>query len=426
MTSVRSIRRSVLRSGSALRRTAWSFIDQAVSSTSNFALGLIAARMLAPDDFGAFGLGFMTYLFCLNVVRALCSDPLVVRHSAAAASERTAAIPGELGAVALLSVVAGGACLVAGALLPGAVGVAFFAFGVALPGTLVQDAWRYIFFAEAQPRKAAINDIVWAAAQILAMAAVILSGNASLFTLTVSWGAAAWAAALFGFVQSPLRPSLGAARGWFRTNIDLGLRYVGDTLAIFGTGLVGSFGLGLFAGLSAVAAIRAGQIVLGPLSFLFLGGWIVIVPEGARLRARQPTRLPRGLDAYSVLLAIVSVAYLGATLVLLRGDLGYSLLGDNWPGARAVLVPTGLLFTFNGLAAGGMAGLRILGAAGDALTARVLVAAVTLVATLGGAVLGGAFGFALGGAISAAVGALVFRVVFRSAFIARHPRIASG
>lgn len=422
--SVRSMRRSVLRFAPALRRTAWSFVDQAVSSTTNFALGLIAARTLAPDDFGAFGLGFITYLFCLNVIRALCSDPLVVRHSASAGQDRAAAIPGELGAVVLLSAAAGTACIVAGAILPGAVGVAFLAFGVALPGTLVQDAWRYIFFAEGRPRKAAINDLAWAVAQAAAMGAVIVTGHASLFALTVAWGAAAWAAALFGFLQSPLRPSMGEARGWLRTNADLGVRYVGDVLAIFGTALVGTFGLGLLAGLGAVAAIRAAQIVLGPLSFLFLGGWIVIVPEGARLRVREPARLPRALDAYSLVLAIVSIGYLGATLALLGGDLGPRVLGDNWSGAQTVLVPTGLLFTFNGLAAGGMAGLRILGAAKEALIARVLVAAATLAATLAGAVLGGAFGFALAGAISAAAGAFVFRMSFRSAFVGPGQRIA--
>lgn len=415
LLSVRSVRRSVGRFAPTLRRTAWSFVDQAVSSTTNFALGLLAARTLAPDDFGAFGLGFITYLFCLNLVRALCSDPLVVRHSASPDADRSAAVPGELGAVVALSAASGAACLTAGAILPGATGVAFAAFGLALPGTLLQDAWRYVFFAEGRPRSAAINDLAWAIAQVVAMGGVILTDHATLFTLTVSWGAAAWAAALFGFFQSSMRPAFRGARGWLRANADLGVRYVGDVLAIFGTGLVGMFGLGVLAGLGAVAAIRAAQIVLGPLSFLFLGGWIVIVPEGARLRARDPGRLPRALDAYSLLLAVVSVTYLGLSLLLLGGDLGPRLLRENWAGAQSVLVPTGLLFSCNALAAGAMAGLRILGAAKQALMARVLVAALTLGATLGGAAIGGAYGFALGGAIAAAVGALVFRLVFRSA-----------
>ena len=53
-----------------------------------------------------------------------------------------------------LGAVAGVVSLVVGLALGGGVGRALVALGVVLPGLLVQDAWRYVFFAAGRPAAA--------------------------------------------------------------------------------------------------------------------------------------------------------------------------------------------------------------------------------------------------------------------------------
>jgi len=43
------------------RRAGWGLADQAFSSLTNFAVGLLIARTVGPADFGAFSLAFALY-----------------------------------------------------------------------------------------------------------------------------------------------------------------------------------------------------------------------------------------------------------------------------------------------------------------------------------------------------------------------------
>ena len=66
-----------------LGRLTWGLVDQAVSSLTNFAVGLFVARGLGAVDFGIFALAWATYGAALNISRGLASDPFVVRFSGA-------------------------------------------------------------------------------------------------------------------------------------------------------------------------------------------------------------------------------------------------------------------------------------------------------------------------------------------------------
>jgi len=65
------------------RRVGWGLADQAVSSITNFAVGIVVARSLGPVEFGIFGLAWVTYAVLLNISRGLATDPLAVRFSGA-------------------------------------------------------------------------------------------------------------------------------------------------------------------------------------------------------------------------------------------------------------------------------------------------------------------------------------------------------
>ena len=59
----------------------WGLIDQAISSLTNFAVGIVVAHNFGLEEFGAFTLAWFTYGLILNISRGLATDPLVVRFS---------------------------------------------------------------------------------------------------------------------------------------------------------------------------------------------------------------------------------------------------------------------------------------------------------------------------------------------------------
>ena len=270
-------------------RAGWGVADQALSSIVNLAVGVLVARTVDPASFGAFGLVFSTYLIVLGVCRALVAEPLVVRFSAREDEEWRYATRAATGSALALGIVAGAGCALVGFASGGVFGRALLALGAVLPGLLLQDTWRYAFFAAGRGRQAFVNDLA-AAGALPALAALAETTHAvGLFVL--AWGAAGACGALVGALQARLAPAPIAGPSWIRSQRDLALPYLGEFAAL-GAGEAALFGVAGLAGLAAAGALRAGQILVGPLRVLFLGVRLAAVPEGVRL-LRDPRSSPR-------------------------------------------------------------------------------------------------------------------------------------
>lgn len=128
-------------------RLSWGLADQAASSVSNFVVGIYVARSLGVTAFGVFSLAWVTYGVVLNVSRGLATDPLVVRFSGVPGASWRGAVSRSTGTALVVGAALGAVCLMAGIGLGGRVGPAFAALGVMMPGLLLQDAWRFSFFA---------------------------------------------------------------------------------------------------------------------------------------------------------------------------------------------------------------------------------------------------------------------------------------
>ncbi|MGG8406827.1 hypothetical protein ACM614_09530, partial [Streptomyces sp. 12297] len=170
-------------------RLSWGLADQAASSMTNFAVGLYVARSLGLTAFGVFSLAWLTYGVVLNVARGLATDPLVVRFSGVADAPWRAAAARASGAALGVGAALGAVCLLVGLGLGGRVGSAFGCLGVVLPALLLQDAWRFAFFAAGAGRKAFVNDVVWGVALVPAMVVAARVGSVAAFVL--AWGASA-------------------------------------------------------------------------------------------------------------------------------------------------------------------------------------------------------------------------------------------
>jgi len=391
---------------SAATRLSWGVADQGVSSLTNLVVGAVVARALGPVEFGAFSLAWVTYSVALNLSRGLATDPLAVRFSGVAIERWRAATAQATTAAFGLGLVAGLVCVVAGGVMGGPVGGAFMALGLVLPPLLLQDSWRFAFFATGAGHRAFVNDAVWA---VLLVPAMYLAASAeSVFAYVLAWGVAGALAAVFGYLQTRLRPvRVGAAVAWIRHQSDLGVRYMVENVSAGVAAQLRMYGLGVLAGLADVGAVRGGQLLLGPFLAVMMGLSSVAVPEAARMLLRSARRLAVFCLAFSAVQAVVALVWGAALLTLVPERFGAFLLGDVWPAALALVVPTTLLVVFGCFVDGAKAGLRALGAARRSLRSQLAYAVLYVGFGLVGAVLDGARGSTWGVAIAALVGAAI-------------------
>jgi O-antigen/teichoic acid export membrane protein len=404
-------------------RVSWGLADQAVSSLTNFAVGITVARSLGAEQFGVFSLAWVTYGVVLNISRGLSTDPLTVRFSGVPDPVWRDGAMRAAGTALLAGTATGGLLALAGLALGGPVGWAFVALGVVLPALLLQDAWRFGFFAAGRGRRACSNDLVWAVALVPAMALAARAGTVEGFVL--AWGGSAAVAALFGVLQVRSWPRVTGARSWFREQRDLGLRYLVENVSNSGGAQIRMYGVGAIAGLADVGTVRGAELLLGPFLAVLMGLTLVTVPEAARVLARSPRRLPQ----FCLLPGggqVAAALLWGAGLLLLLPDaVGEWLLGDVWPTASALIVPATLTVMGASMSTGAAAGLRALGAARRSLRAQLLASAGYVTGGLVGAALGGALGSSWGVAAATTSGAVVWWLQLRAG-MADHLRAAAA
>ncbi|MFF3111033.1 hypothetical protein ACFVSN_17800 [Kitasatospora sp. NPDC057904] len=400
-----------------LGRVSWGLADQAVTSMINFAVGIYVARELGVHAFGVFSLAWLTYGVVLNVSRGLATDPLMVRFSGVPEATWRAGAARSSGAALAVGATLGAVCLLVGLGLGGDVGPAFASLGAALPALLLQDARRFAFFAAGTGRKAFANDLVQGVALVPAMVVAARVGTVPAFLL--AWGAAAAAAAGYGFLQSGVRPRVTEARGWLREQRDLGSRYLVENVSLSGAGQLRAYGLGAIVGVGAVGAVRGAELLQGPFLALLMGLSLVTVAEAARVLRRTPERLGRfcfllgGGQAGAALLW-------GSALLLMPDRAGQFVLGDVWHSASRLILPATLGVAGAGLGSGAAAGLRALAAARRSLRCQLFASACYLGGGLGGAAAAGTVGSAWGVAGATACGAAVWWLQLRAALREHH------
>ena len=134
-------------------------MDQGLFAMSNFALNILLARWLAPQEYGAFGAAFAIYLFVGNLHQATLIEPMLV-FGPGRYRER---LPQYLGALVYGHV--GFAALASLALLVGGLGFALYGMhslstalvALALAGPFILLLWlmRRACYARLEPRLAA-------------------------------------------------------------------------------------------------------------------------------------------------------------------------------------------------------------------------------------------------------------------------------
>ncbi|AZK98759.1 MULTISPECIES: MATE family efflux transporter [Streptomyces] len=398
-------------------RLSWGLADQAVCSMTNFAVGIWVARSLGLAAFGVFSLAWVTYGVVLSVSRGLSTDPLVVRFSGVPAETWRPAAARATGTALGVGAAVGTVALVVGSAVGGRVGSAFAALGVVLPALLLQDAWRFSFFAAGTGRKAFVNDLLGGLALVPAMFVAARAGSVAAYV--IAWGAAAAVAAGYGCIQSGIRPRPAGARDWLREQRDLGYRYLVENVGVSGAAQLRAYGLGAIVGVSAVGVIRGAELLLGPFLAVLMGLSMVTVAEAARVLRRAPHRLRTFCLLLGAGQAVAALLW-GAALLLVPDRAGEFVLGGVWHSASELIVPATLGVAGAGLGVGAMVGLRALAAARRSLRCQLFASVCYVGGGLGGAALAGTAGSAWGVAAATLSSSAVWWLQLRPALREHH------
>lgn len=379
------------------RRAAWTFAGQALSSSSNFVVTLWALATLPAGQFAAFSLCITTFLLLTHVSRALVSVPVLMLYSEQPGQDIPPACRAALGTSVGFGLIAAAAVTIGVAAITAVVSPAdgtaiglFVLLAASLPMLQYQDTLRHVCIARHQPQVAAASDGAWLCLQVVGFLALTASDRLTAVTIFATWAAAGAAAGVGAGAVLGLRPRLGSAAAWLRSNGVLCRRLVLEFAANGGSYYVVWYGLALLAGAAQLGQLRAAQALFGPVSVLLLGGTVLGVSEGIRARQHKHAlrRFTTRLSAALAGIALVS----GATLFILLPVLGPRLLPEAWATARP-LVP--LLTVFGagiGASAGALAGLRALGASRWILRAQVGRGALAMAVGLPASALFGARG----------------------------------
>ncbi len=392
----------------ARRRLGWGVADQAVSSLTNFAVNIYIVRHLGAVQYGAFALAYVTYGFALQASRGLATDPLLVRYSGKDLSTWRWAVSRAAGTAAIAGLAGGGLLLITAAFLGGPTRMAFLALGLTLPLLMLQDSWRFAFFALGRGSQAFLNDSLWAFGLVVALICLRYAGLSNVFWYVFAWGATAGIGAAVGLLQTKVLPKLFGAREWLSRQRDLGFRYLVEGTSYSAAGLVRNYSIGLILGLTALGYIQAANTLMGPFQVILYGLALATLPEAIRILKRSPRHMMVFCVLCSVGLTLIALAWGVTLLIALPRGLGQWLLGSIWRQTYELVLPM-TLFTMGGcISAGAATYMRALGAARRSVRAAIFTSISFVVGSIAGAVEGGALGAVLGAAAAAFLGSIVY------------------
>lgn len=384
-----------------LRVASWSFVDQALSSFTNFSAVIVAAHLLSAVAFGTFTLAIAGYGFTVGINFAVSGEPYQIRFSnrkmQSAHNDSTQA---ALGMAALVGICGLLIACVLSLLLPLTFQGPALAIGISLPGLLVQDSVRQVYFAHDKPSFACLMDGIWLLSSFaVGTSLYVLNDLRSPAILIIAWSCGAWISGAAGCIHLQNYPDLIQTKRWLSENRKISPSFLLDFVAMSGAALIVIYLLPFFVGVASVGNLNATQVFFGPLRVIMVGTRVFGVPEGVRRRAEGSSFFRR--DAMRYMAVISSIAFIYCLAIIGFAPIfGSKLLGAQWELAKPLLPFVALSTVGAAITLGPFLGLRVLANGKRILRARSLDAPMTIVSGLAGAIFFGIKGAALGMGLS--------------------------
>ena len=394
--------------------------DQALMSAANFATMVVLARALAPADFGVFVLAY-TGLLLLNGLQAgLITQP----HNVLGQGRRPGEYPlytsstaaGQLVFAFFFASLALAAAVVAQVAAPSAAAV-LFALVPAIIAWQGQEFTRRVLYTERRLSAAFVSDVLSYGGQVAVLVALASKGELTpAIALYVIAGTSALGTVYGGWkIRGSLARRIDAAA--LRENWAFG-KWLGAAIAAsWFAGHLYVYLAALIVGPTASGALRAAQVVLGPLNAFFLFLFTVLPIRFARTRNRAgDAGLHADLTRIYLMTTPVVVAYCLLAAVFASPILN-TLYGDTYAAYASVVVLFAVYYFL----------MHVVYLLTAALAAKQMTRSLFRGSAYGGLV-GIAFGWLLvagweveGAALGMILGALVVNIAFWRAYRARPP-----
>lgn len=325
-----------------------------------------------------------------SIVRAGCVSPILLRGaSALPASHRRGALPVAAGLGAVTAVIVAGTAAFDSRLFN-----AVWPIAIVMPVLAGVDVVRAIALQSKRNYLAALIDASWLLPQVALFALLIRVGADSPATMTLVWGATGAVSFVAALLALKIRPSFSFGKTFWMTESGQSWKIVADELLIALRTQATPLAVTLFAGFAAAGTLRSGLTLMGVLNTLVLGMTPLATLALARDAALGRTPWSQA-NRWATLVFALAVTN-GLALLAIPVDVGQQLLGDNWAGARSVLVALIIHSCLRGYITAAPLVLRTRGHFDEALRLRTQIEPVALLFPVAGAILAGAHGAAWG------------------------------
>ena len=303
----------------AARRAAVTMTDQCFASGTNFAVGVVVARLAGAPGLGAFALAYAAWILLNTLHRALVTDPMAISRDVGGERESENLRQGfaaeiYLGLVATAVFIAIGVVLIAAG--QRTFGDGMLAVAPWLIFLDLQDYWRWIGFMKGQPGKSLVNDVVFAIAQIVAFLVIDVTGIHSVFAVVSAWGVGAVAGALYGLRQFSVRPGLSGGWSLLRRGWHMSKWLAGTAVTNWGAGQVYLIVAAGLLGAAALGGLKAAQaLVTGPSSIVIHAGGSFGLPEASRALADRGWSGLRRVSWWISAAGLLSVGVFGVVVI---------------------------------------------------------------------------------------------------------------
>lgn len=346
--------------------------DQALSSATNFATTIFAARLLGPSGLGVVAICLAVGFATTAMARALGGEPLLVLGVREHHSDGAFGIAVAVG-LGVGVVVAG-----TGIFLGGQTGSALVALSIVLPVLALQDTARYHFFSLKSPGGALASDGAWAVAQGLAILVLVLMGTSSPASVVVVWGVGCFAGAAYAIVRVRPRLRFEIVRKWSRDSKKLGPWIAAQVFVSQFAIQLTVVGIGAVAGLRALGAVRAAQVIWGPLAMLMAVVPNFVLRDLSELtEARRFKDFRRRVMQTAAATSGIAAAYLIGLYVTRNFSLRV-LFGDDFAEFGFLILPIGTVGLMQAVAVAPGIGSRALSAGRAVFVTQLAASAVGL------------------------------------------------
>jgi len=321
-------------------------LDYGLFSGSNFLLGVLLARWMAPEQYGAYALAFSIFILVTFLYQALVLEPLSVFSGTAYPNNLRGYLRSNVwlhwGISLVICLVLGGTAVAARVWWHSPVSaMAFAGMTLATPFILIHALGRRSFYLKLSPGPAAFGSAFYCVFVVGGSFLIYKLGWLSAFTVYLAMGLAALVGGVIMLVQlnGKLEPATAKVR--LGTTWGKHWEYGKWALATCVVGWIPTYVyiplVSKFSGLAVAGELRALMNLGGPVLQTYAALSMLFLPLAARVQSTQGRRGASALTLKLTALFVAGGVAYWAVLIPLRGPLFRMLYAGKYLDASSLL-----------------------------------------------------------------------------------------